>query len=241
MTSSGLPTLPTGEPILHRWFVLTMLVLAPVAVGVSIWAFLSIPDGHVPPAQRWPVGNDVVTIDRGDAELVATTESSAGPSCAESIELLGDQGARAAALRALSATCQLLSSGQFPRSQAGFDTWVGNSGALRMAVFELSGVEGSTRIEDGRMMLELNAKFVFEDATRAAPVIMHQLALIADEGWPGRPVSATSQLAATQIQDAACSRLSFGGVPPRGCRDAEELLALEDPRQAIIDAGFPAG
>jgi hypothetical protein len=43
LQGDGLPTLPTGEPVLARWFVLTMLLLAPIAIAVTVWAFLSIP------------------------------------------------------------------------------------------------------------------------------------------------------------------------------------------------------
>lgn len=237
MTSQGLPTLPTGEPVLHRWFVLAMLVLAPVAIGVTLWALASIPDGFIPPAQRWPPGTATVTVDRGDADLPATSDDEPGPSCAEHVAMIGDSGARAAARRALGATCQLLASGRFPRAEMGLERWRERDGALRLAVFELSGVEGSTRVEQDRLVMELNAKFAFEDATRAAPVIIHQLVLIADDGWPGSPIPASTQLAAAQAQAEACGRLSFAGAAPRGCTDVDELLALDDPRRALVEAG----
>ncbi|MEX0592318.1 MAG: hypothetical protein WD358_08700 [Nitriliruptoraceae bacterium] len=234
----ALPTLDTGEPVLHRWFVLAMLALAPVAVAVTLWALASIPDGHIPPAERRPPGDASVTIDRGDADVPQTREEEAGPGCAEAITLIGDAGARAAARRALGATCQLLASGRFPQAEAGLGDWAAADGALRLATFELSGVESSARVADGRIIVELNAKFAFEDATRAAPALIHQLVLIADDGWPGRTVAADSELAAAQAQAAACARLSFAGSPPRGCADVEELLTSDDPYQAIVDAGF---
>ena len=234
-----LPTLETGEPVLHRWFVLAMLALAPIAVAVTLWALASIPDGHIPPAERRPPGNGTVTIERGAADLPQTREQEAGPGCAESISLIGDSGARAAARRALGATCQLLASGRFPEAEAGLADWIVADGALRLATFELSGVESSARVEDDRVIVELNAKFAFEDATRGAPALIHQLVLIADDGWPGRTVTADSELAAVQAQAAACERLSFAGSPPRGCTDVEELLETDDPYQAILDAGFP--
>jgi predicted RNA polymerase sigma factor len=33
LRDDGLPTLPTGEPVLHRWFVVALLLLAPVAAA----------------------------------------------------------------------------------------------------------------------------------------------------------------------------------------------------------------
>lgn len=241
MTSQGLPTLPTGEPVLHRWFILAMLALAPVAIGVTLWALASIPDGFIPPGERWPPGSATVTVDRGDAELPATRDVEPGPSCAEQVVLIGDSGARAAARRALGAACQLLASGQFSMAEAGLERWSQHDGALRLAVFELSGVEGSSRIDDDRMVMEINAKFAFEDATRAAPVIIHQLVLIAGEVWPGASIPASAQLAAARAQAAACDRLSFAGAPPRGCTDVDELLALDDPYGALVEAGHRDG
>lgn len=235
---SNLPTLPTGEPILHRWFVIAMLVLAPIAVGVTAWALVAIPDGIIPPAERRPPGDGMVTIERGDAQLAESVETERGRSCGERITLVGDSGSRAAARRALGAACQLMGTGMFPQASVGLEEWVAADGQLRMAAFELSGVDSSARLESGRIVLELNAKFLFEDATRAAPTVLHQLVLVADERWPGEVVSAASELAAAQVQLEACQRLTFVDPPPRGCSDVAELLDLDDPVQQLVAAGF---
>ncbi len=240
-TGDGLPTLPTGEPVLHRWFVLAMLVLTPVAVVVTAWAFFSIPRGELPAEQRRPPGGAQVTIERGDAVLADSDEVEPGPTCAEEIELVGDSGSRAAARRALGASCQLLARGDFPRAAAGLEAWASAGGVLRMATFELSGVESSARVEDDRLVIELNAKFLYEDATRAAPALVHQLVLLDDEAWPGETVAASSELDAARAQAQACSRLTFAGAPPRGCEDVAELLALEAPLEALVGAGFRDG
>jgi len=39
LRGDGLPTLPTGEPVLARWFVIVMLLLAPVAIAVTVIAW----------------------------------------------------------------------------------------------------------------------------------------------------------------------------------------------------------
>jgi len=242
LREDGLPTLPTGEPVLARWFVLTMLLLVPVTVGVTIWAVSMIPRGEtIGPAERRPPGDEVVTIDRGDAQLGTSTDSTPGPGCAVSIELVGDDGTRAASERALRAFCQLLDTGGFPDARAGLGDWIRGDGRLRIATFELSGVESSARVEDDRIVVELNAKFLFEDATRAAPPLIHQLTLIGQPTWPGSPITAEAELAAARAQADACEQLSFGGDRPRGCLDVEELLADDDPLQSILDAGFPPG
>ncbi len=241
LKDDGLPTLPTGEPVLARWFVIAMLVLVPIAIGVTVVAFLAIPRGDaVPPAERRPPGDAAVTIDRGDAQLGESTESEDGPGCAEDIELIGDRGTRAASRRALDGLCRLLGMGQYPTAREGLREWRAADGQLRFATFEIAAVESSARVEDDRLIVELNARFLFEDAGRAAPTLLHQLVLIADPAWPGQPVSAASELAAAQAHADACARLSFEGQPPRGCLDVEELLAEEDPLGALERAGFPA-
>jgi hypothetical protein len=238
LRDDGLPTLPTGEPVLQRWFVLAMLVVVPVAIGVTVWAFLSIPREELGPAERRPPGGPEVTIDRGTAEFGVTTEVDPGPSCAEGIDLIGDAGTRAASRRALGATCELLRSGRYPTAAAGLEEWIRADGLLRIAVFEFSGVEGSSRVADGRLVVELNAKYQFEDATRAAPELIHQLTLIGQAHWPGSTLTAAAALEAAEAQADACDRLTFRDALPRGCRDVAELLAADDPRAELLAAGY---
>jgi hypothetical protein len=238
LVGDGLPALPTGEPVLHRWFVLAMLVLVPIALGVSIWAALSIQRDELSPAERRPPGGPTVTIERGAAEFPATQDVEAGPTCSQAIRIVGDSGARAAGRRALAGACALLDTGAFPEAERGLRVWTQADGQLRIAAFELTGVESSTRLEDDRLVMELNAKFQFEDATRAAPAVLHQLVLLADPGFPGRTISAERELLGAQTQDDACERLPFPDQPPRGCLDVAELLGADDPIQDLVDAGY---
>lgn len=239
LRDDGLPTLPTGEPVLARWFVIAMLVLVPVAVGVTIWAFLAIPKGETtPPAERLPVGDGQVTVDRGDAEWGDTTEIQAGPSCAQGIDIVGDEAAHVAGTGALDALCRLLGAGDYPLAREGLRGWSAAEGRLRFATFEASAVETSARIEDDRMVVEVNARFLFEAASRAAPSLLYQLVLIADPQWPGERVSVDHQLAAVQAQVDACERLDLGDEEPRSCQDARDLLAEPDPRAALESAGW---
>ena len=242
LKGDGLPALPTGEPVLARWFVITMLLLAPVAIGVTVWAFLSIPGAEElpPPADRRPPGDGTVTIDRGEAELGETLESEDGPGCAEDIEMVGDSGTRAASRRALEAVCSLLGMGDYPLAREGLREWRAADGKLRFATFEVAAVDGSARVEDDRIVLELNARFLFEDARRAAPVVLHQLVLIGDPAWPGAPVSAERELRAAEIHADACDRMTFQTQEPPGCGDVRDLLAEPDPLAALIEAGFRA-
>lgn len=236
----GLPALPSGEPLLHRWFAIALVILVPVGFAVVVWAFLSIPETTIPPAARRPPGSATVSHERGAAELGETQATAVGPDCAEGISLVGDASANAAGRRALSTVCQLLSRagrGELAGAQEGLEKWAGQDGTLRFAVFELNGVDSSAREEEGRTVVELNAKFQFEPGERAAPMIIHELVHIG-AGMPGTAVTAEAELAAIEAQDAACRMIVLRDEPPRGCRDAAELLASDDPLADIIAVGY---
>jgi hypothetical protein len=238
LRDDGLPTLATGEPVLARWFVIVMLLLVPVAVGVSVIAWQAASREPPPAIERRSVGTAEITSARGDALFPETEASEPGPACAEDALLTGDRSAVSAARRALSATCQLIAGGDFPLASAGLTTWLEAGAITRVGTFERSGVDASARDEDGRITLEINARYLFEDATRAAPVVVHQLGLIGQPDWPGTPVSAQAEAAALAEQLRACSRLSLPDGVPRPCRDAQELLAIDDLVGALIEVGF---
>ncbi len=238
LKDDGLPTLPTGEPVLQRWFVVTMLVMVPVAVAVTVWALLSIDRDPLSAAERRPAGGAEVTIARGDAMLSETRDAVPGPGCAQAIRIVGDTGSQAAAAGALAAACEVVDEDRHPELREGLVAWIAGGGQLRVATFELSGVESSTRLEDGRLVMELNAKFQFEAAVRAAPAVLHQLVLLSDPAWPGAPVGVTTELAAARIQQEACRTLDLGEDLPRGCRDVDELLAADDPVAELLEVGF---
>jgi hypothetical protein len=238
LRSDGLPTLDTGEPVLARWFVITMLLLVPIAIGVSVFAWRAT-DREPPPAiERRVVGTATMTHDRGDALFPETEASEPGPSCAEEVTLTGDRSAVSAARRALSATCQLIAAGDLPLARAGLEAWLAAEPMMRVGTFEASGVDASARVEDGRIVLELNARYLFEDATRAAPVVVQQLGLIGRSDWPGEVVSARAEAEALAEQLRACGRLSLPDGVPRPCRDAAELLAMDDLLDELVRVGF---
>jgi hypothetical protein len=238
LRDDGLPTLATGEPVLARWFVITMLLLVPIAIAVSVLAWRATDRQPPPPIERRIVGTATITHDRGDALFPETQDEEPGPSCAEGVTLTGDRSAISAGRRALSATCQLVATADLPLARAGLAVWLDADPLVRVGTFEASGVDASARLEDGRLVIELNARYLFEDATRAAPVVVHQLALIGQRDWPGRVVSAQAEAAALAEQDAACRRLSLPDGVPRPCRDAAELLASDDLVADLVGVGF---
>lgn len=239
LRNDGKPSLPTGEPVLHRWFVLAMLVLVPLAIGVTIWAAsATFGRDQLTAAERRPPGGPEVTIARGEAQLSPSDEVEPGPACFQGGQIIGDEGSRAAARRAIQVACALIADGGYDAAVDGLRTWARSDGRVRVAAFEMSGVEASARREDGRVVIELNAAFQFEDAAAAAPALLHQLVLLGTPDFPGAPIPAERELQAAELQLRACGELP-GDLRPRGCNDAEELLAAEDPLQDLVDAGWP--
>lgn len=246
--ADGLPSLPDGEPLLQRWFVIPMLVLVVVGLGVSIWmASALLTREELTVAERRPPGTAEVTHDRGQAVLNDTAETEPGPGCADGIELFGDAGGRGTVRAALEATCQLLATGDYSLAQVGMERWIASGGQARVAVFELTGVESSARVElveaipdTERIVIELNPRFQFEPGFRAAPMVVHELVHLAT-GWPGEPVTAEAELAAMQAQHEACLALGLTEEPPRGCLDAELLVEAPDALQRLRDAGYRPG
>jgi hypothetical protein len=236
----GLPALPSGEPVLHRWFVLAMIVLVVAALVVTVWAFMAGRRDPLSAAERRPVGTSEVTHERGQAALADSTDADRGPGCAVGIDVVGDEGGRAAGRRALAAVCHLLESDDVEVARVGLRNWIQSDGVLRVAVFELTGLDSSARVEDGRVVIEINAKFQFEDAARAAPVVLHELVHLG-QSWPGSPVGAEDELAAITVQAAACDELGIREDPPRGCLDSNELLGAVDPLRQLLDAGYGSG
>ena len=237
LRTDGLPTLPNGEPVMHRWFVLAMAVLVPVTLAVFVAALMLIGRDTVDAAERRPAGDGHVTVDRGHAQLAQTLGVAVGPDCMQAIRLIGDDGSRAAAKAAAMATCRLLDDPMYALAREGLAVWSRSNGQLRYGTFELSGVESSARVEDGRIVIELNAKFQFVAGVHAAPALLHQLALITDPAWPGQTVGASRARDGARLEQAACKQLVLD-APPRGCSDVDELLSDPDVLSALVAAGY---
>lgn len=241
----GLPALPDGEPVLARWFVVAMLLLSLVAVGMTVFALTrrAAPPAEVfPAAERRTPGTALVTHDRGETQLATDTSVSQPVTCAPEVRLVGDEGGRSTLQRAFGVLCAQLeadddgSLGQVADGLARLDE---AAGIARVAQAVATGVDSSARIEDGVPVVEIAPKFQFESGRRAAPLLAHELFHLGSGTWPGEPVDAAHELAAMRVQDEVCRALR---VPederPRGCQDAAELLAAEDPLAALRDAGF---
>lgn len=235
----GRPTLPTGEPVMARWFTILLLVVVPVGLAITVWAVLSFSREPVEPGARRPPGDTTQTHERGQAALAESQAVVEFDGCVAGIRMVGDEGGIATVRRALEATCQLAEGPTGAVFERGLTAFAAAGGVVRVAVFELTGVDSTTRIEGSGLVIELNAKFQFDDAVRATPALVHELLHVAN-GFPGtRPVDAAEELEALRAQLLACGRLVFGGAEPRTCADAREVLDSPDPLRALAEAGYP--
>lgn len=242
----GLPAMPDGEPLLARWFVLAMLLLSVAAVGLTVYALsqrAAPPSEAFPAAERRNPGTAEVTHDRGQVVLAEDVTADMPVTCAPDVRLVGDEGGRATLRRAFGVLCQQLASdedGSLAQVAAGLAELDDRSGIVRVAQAVATGIDSSARIEDGVPVVELAPKFQFENARLAAPFLAHELFHLGSDAWPGAPVDAAAELAAMRVQHEVCGALR---VPadrlPRGCGDAAELLADDDPVDALREAGFP--
>jgi len=241
----GLPATPSGEPLLARWFAVAMAVLVVVGVGVTIWAALSIRTTDLEPAARRPPGTATETHLRGQAALGEDRSEETGVACVPDVRLVGDQGARDAARRALSTACQLLQraaqDGGLTPADASLALLDDAGGAVGFALFESTGLDSSMRLVDGVPFVELNPKFQFEDATLAAPFVLHELAHLGAMDWPDQAVDVADELRALEVQASACDLLVLPDDPPRGCLDAAAVLSDPDPQAALERAGYEPG
>ena len=242
----GLPSLPSGEPVLARWFVVVMILLVVAGFVVTAVAFLSFGRERISPAERRPLGTSEVTHDRGAAVLndpeLASLVAMDAPNCRDGIREFGDESGRATARVAMNATCQLIARDRvgFTAAATGLSFFTGQGGIVRVAIFERTGVDSSLRFEDGVPVLELNAKFQRETAVEAVPSVVHELTHLGTRGFPDGPVDLDEEVLATQAQLDACDRIPWTSEEPRSCLDARELLDGDTDR-LLRDAGYRAG
>lgn len=242
----GLPAMPDGEPLLARWFVIAMLLLSLVAAGLTAFALTrraAAPAEVFPAAERRNPGTATVTHERGELRVAEDTTVAQPVTCAPRVRLVGDDGGRATLQRAFGVLCAQLDAdedGSLAAVAAGLAQLDAAAGIARVAQAAATGVDSSARIEDGVPVLELAPKFQFESGRLAAPFLAHELVHLGSETWPGDPVGAVDEVSAMRVQLEVCAALRVGEAErPRGCRDAAELLDVDDPVAAVRDAGFP--
>jgi hypothetical protein len=223
---AGLPTDEFEEPILPRWFVVVALLSVPVAMVVFVVAFFGFGRGETPVVERRPPPGEGLTSDVGDLVVGDREPVPHDPACpeVEGYRVAGtdlDRGLLGAGLDAL---CEAPGD-----VRAVVEAFAAAQPALRFAAFEATGVD-VTGSADGATVL-VNARFSQTPPQTIAPLVAYQAVVVL-----GDPAEAATIVAARDAELAVCE--SVVEAPSRPCDDAAALLALDDPRAALVDAGF---
>lgn len=224
------PVSELQDQVLPRWFVLTALVMVPLALAAAIGAFLVFGPEEVPPAARRPppaqgYTHAVGDLRTGDSEPVALPAP-----CPElgGLRVAGTERDRAVLAEGLAALC---GASLDPGSAELLHAFAAEGGTVRFAQFSDTGVDSTASIEEPLILLN-NRYAVTLEPSEIAPLVVHDLT--ARSAGPG---TAEGELAARSAEAAACSVLGDGAAS-RSCADAVVLLALDDPLAALRAAGY---
>lgn len=226
---------PVGElqeQLLPRWFVLLCVALVPVAIVAAIVAFVIFDTDEVPVAQRRPPPTGELTHDVGDYVVGTSDPVVYEEACSllQGVQIAGSEADQQALRLGLSALCN---TSLPPVISDHVTKFAQDGGIVRFAQFQSTGVD-STALRDGDPpQILLNAKLQRSDPLWIAPVVVHDVMLLA-----GAPETAQGALTARQAEDLVCDRILSGRRESRGCDDAEALLGLPDPLGALRAAGY---
>lgn len=224
------PSGELGDPLLPRWFVLTALATVVVAVVVLVLAVLTPQRQSVPVEERRPPPSQTHTTAVGD---VAVGQAEAQPWDAPcpllaGVRLAGTADDRRLLRQGLAGLCNVALPDD---ARAALTSFADAGGVVRFATFEATGVDSTARRDTPTVLL--NARFQQTDPLWMAPLLVHDTVMRAMA-----PEQAETALAARRAEAAVCARLLGSATPSRGCLEANEILALEDPLATLRSAGF---
>lgn len=211
-----------------------------VALGIAVWA-VAFPSRVLPPdpGERRPPPARALSHDVGEVVPAPVPSPLAAyePPC-RALAGARPEGGPPGVLRlaeALRPLCRLAGTGVAPELAEAVRALDGTR--IRFARFARTGVESSL---DGRARrILLNLKFA-KGGSRVdviAPVLAHEGSHLAHLG---EPFDAAAELRARRAELAACREVIRRDRWPRGCREAEELVALGEERAlaALRAAGY---
>ncbi|MFO8075364.1 MAG: hypothetical protein R6T85_04520 [Egibacteraceae bacterium] len=220
----GLPVDELDEPLLPRWFVLTLLVSVPVALVLFVVAFFGLGRGETTAPERRPPPTEATSADVGEVTAAQREPVGHDGACpqASRFNLVGAEADRARLAEALDALCELdvATAALAELAEAGRTT-------VRFAGFEAAGVEVAS--DDAVVML--NARLAGRPAAELAPLLAYEARLVTADRLDARAV-----VDARALEAAVCDELL--AEPTRGCEDARAILALDDPIATLREAGF---
>lgn len=224
-----------SEPVLPRWFVLLAVVTVPAAIAVFALAFPVLGgDDAVPPAERRPPPADgELTHDVGQVRVGSGEPQPADVECdaARGLRVAGREPQRQRLHTALAALCELGAPGGVAPAIA---TLAEAEAVIRFAGFSRSGVPSTVDLGGQAPVVLINVGFTRAQRPRwITPLIVHDAVTVA-----GRAGTIDTELAARRAELAACEALFDPEGLSANCRTARQLLAGEDPKGALADAGY---
>ena len=226
---------PVGElqeQLLPRWFVVLCVALVPVALIAAVVAFVVFDRDEVPVAERRPPPGDELTHDVGEYAVGTSEPIAYEEACPRlrGVQIAGSEADQQALRLGLSGLC---TASLPPVIADQLERFAREEGVVRFAQFQSTGVDSAALLEADPPQILLNAKLQRSDPLWIAPVVVHDVVLMA-----GTPDTAEAALTARQAEDLVCDRILGGRRESRGCDDAEELLGLSDPIAALRAAGY---
>ncbi|CAN5241683.1 hypothetical protein BH20ACT9_BH20ACT9_11040 [soil metagenome] len=226
---------PVGElqeQLLPRWFVLTALVMVPVAVAVVVAALASSGPARLPVAARRPPPSGGLTSDVGRFRTGDSRPVVYAGTCPtlRGVRVAGAAVDRAVLRHGLAGLCNT----ELPPSvDSRLRRFARAGGVVRFAQFEATGVDSAAALSRRPPVVYVNAKFARTDPLWVAPLVAHDVTFLDAD-----PASARGALAARRAELRVCRGLLAGRRPSRGCEDARRLLALPDPLRSLREEGF---
>lgn len=220
------------DQVLPRWFVLTALATIPLAIAVLIVALGVFRPAEVPVQARRPAPEGGLTHAVGDLAAGHTEPVPYADACRplEGVRIAGSSEDQRVLRAALAALCNTPLD---PPEAGALEAFADAGGVVRFGTFEATGVDSTLAYERDPPVLYVNTKFSRTEPLWIAPLIAHDTTHAALG-----PGEAEAALAARRAEDKVCDRLLGTQRRSRACADAEALLDLPDPLQALRDAGY---
>lgn len=221
-----------AEPLLPRWFVVTVLVTIPLAIGVFVAAFAGFGGEDVPVAERRPPPAGGLTAGTGEVATGDAEPTALDPACdlVAGLRVAGGEADRPALSTGVNGLCRA----DLDQAAAERVARLAEDGAVvRFAVFERTGVDSAADLRAEPPAVLVNARLSQTDPLWIAPLVALEATFLDAD-----PATAEGVLTARRTEHRVCEALFDDARPSRACRDAEALLELDDPVAALRAAGY---
>lgn len=221
-----------GDPLLPRWFVLTVAGAIVAAVVVGVIAVRAPRRSELAVEARRPPASATHTTAVGQIEGGGSPADPYDAPCGllDGLRLAGTAGDQAQLRRGLAALCNTALRDDVAADVAAL---ADDGAVVRFATFEATGVDSTASRDPADPTVYINTRFQRTNPLWIAPLIVHDATVRQHD-----PTTARAALRARRAEAAVCAQLLGEDARSRACDDARRILALDDPLAALRDAGF---